>query len=97
MELEEKLDEKTKHLQELPQLSRPVAASLDETLKKNIMQAYHISHVICGQPLWLGLKHQLTNCNKNKPTYNTNTVVSVSAPFEFLLSATRGKSMACQG
>ena len=49
VELEEKLDdlydsidEKTKRLQELPQLSGPIAASLDNTQKKNItVQAYH--------------------------------------------------------
>ena len=48
-EVEEKLDdlydstdEKTKQLQELPQLRGPIAASLDNTLKKNItIQAHH--------------------------------------------------------
>ena len=42
-DLYDSIDEKTKQLQELPQLSGPVAASLDNILKKKIItvQAYH--------------------------------------------------------
>ena len=41
-DLYDSTDEKTKQLQELPQLRGPIAASLDNTLKKNItIQTHH--------------------------------------------------------
>ena len=41
-DLYDSIDEKTKQLQELPQLSGPIAASLGNTLKMSItIQAYH--------------------------------------------------------